>query len=48
MSKRKASHTPDFESPMTEKKRGKGIFMALLTLFVLGLAVRVITSDQDS
>jgi hypothetical protein len=47
MSRKKASVTADFENPMTDKRRGKGIFFTLLILSVVGLAVWVV-ANQDS
>jgi hypothetical protein len=48
MSRKKPSLIADFENPMTDQRRGKGIFFTLLVLSVVGLTVWVVASIQDS
>jgi hypothetical protein len=48
MSRKKPSLTADFENPMTDQRRGEGIFFTLLVLSVVGLTVWVVASIQDS
>jgi hypothetical protein len=48
MSRKKPSLTADFESPMSDRRRGKGVFFTLLILSVVGLAVWVVASTHDS